>query len=69
MHVKKPFQNDITITEQIAFAAKFYLGQVFAFGRLIKEGVLKWFLPMMCKERALTGSAGPLGGGHPSSGF
>ena len=36
-------------TEQIAFAAVLYFGQVFVFCRLINKSVLEWFLLIMCK--------------------
>ena len=34
-----------------AIAAIFYFGQVFAFSNLINKNVLKWFLPIICKEQ------------------
>ena len=36
-------------SEQIAFAAVFYFGQVFGFCKLINKSVLEWFLLIMCK--------------------
>ena len=36
-------------TEQIAFAAVLYFGQVFVFCRLINKSVLEWFLLITCK--------------------
>ena len=40
----------ILIQEQLAFAAVFYIGQVFVFYRLINKNVLKWFLLLVYKE-------------------
>ena len=37
------------MSEQIAFAAKLYFGQVFVFCRLISKSVFEWFLLMMCE--------------------
>ena len=42
----------ILISDQIAFAAVVYFGQVFGFYRLIIESVLKWFLLIMCINNA-----------------
>ena len=39
----------IIISDQIAFVAVVYFGQVFGFCRLINKSVLKWFLLIMCK--------------------
>ena len=36
-------------SEQIAFTAVLYFGQVFVFCRLINKNVLEWFLLIMCK--------------------
>ena len=36
------------VSEQIAFAAVLYFGQVFVFCKLISKSVLEWFL-LMCK--------------------
>ena len=46
----------MTISEQIALAPMFYLGQVFVFSELINKKVLEWFLLIMCKERNLSRS-------------
>ena len=40
----------ILIQEQLAFAAVFYIGQVFVFCRLINKNMLKWFLLLVYKE-------------------
>ena len=42
----------ILISNQIAFAAVVYFGQVFGFCRLINKSVLKWFLLIMCLNNA-----------------
>ena len=42
----------ILISDQIAFAAVVYFGQVFGFCRLINKSVLKWFLLIMCLNNA-----------------
>ena len=39
----------IIISDQIAFVAVVYFGQVFDICRLINKSVLKWFLLIMCK--------------------
>ena len=44
------------ISEQIALAETFCFVQVFVFCWLIKKNVLEWFLPVMCKEQALSRS-------------
>ena len=38
----------ILTSDEIAFAAVVYFGQVFGFCRLINKSVLKWFLLIMC---------------------
>ena len=46
---KPVYTVKILISEQLAFAAVVYFGQVFVFCRLINKSVLEWFLPIMCK--------------------
>ena len=46
---KPVYTVKILISEQIAFAAVVYFGQVFVFCRLINKSVLEWFLLIMCK--------------------
>ena len=47
---QKPVYTVKTVmSEQIAFAAVLYFGQVFVFWRLINKSVLEWFLLIMCK--------------------
>ena len=42
----------VLVSDQIAFAAVVYFGQVFGFCRLINKSVLKWFLLIMCLNNA-----------------
>ena len=42
----------ILISDQIAFAAVVYFGQVFGFCRLINKSMLKWFLLIICLNNA-----------------
>ena len=57
---------DMAISEQIALAAIFYVGQVFVFSRSIKKNVLEWFLLIVCKEHTLSRSANFLSRNHPT---
>ena len=56
---------NMTISEQIALVAIFYVGQVFAFCRLTNKNVLEWCLLIMCKEHTLSRSAN-LNRNHPT---
>ena len=46
---KPVYTAKILISEQIAFAAVLYFGQVFVSCRLINKSVLEWFLPIIRK--------------------
>ena len=49
----------ILISNQRAFAAVVYFGQVFGFCRLINKSVLKWFLLIMCLNNMYYGKIYP----------
>ena len=53
-------------SEQIAFAAVFYFGQVFGFCKLINKSVLEWFLLIMCKYHTLNRSTTLFSRDHPT---
>ena len=44
----------IIISDQIAFVAVVYFGQVFGFCRLINKSVLKWFLLIMVSTKMVS---------------
>ena len=56
----------ILISDQIAFAAVVYFGQVFGFCRLINKSVLKWFLLIMCLNNAYSNKIYPFSRNHPT---
>ena len=46
---KPAYTVKIVASEQIAFATALYVGQVFAFCRLIDKSLLEWFPLIICK--------------------
>ena len=56
----------ILISEQIALAAMFYFGRVFAFCRLIKKNVLEWFLLVICVNNILCVDLQSFSRNHPT---
>ena len=55
LKLKKKKTVKILISNQIAFAAVVYFGQVFGFCRLISKSVLKWFLLIICLNNTYYG--------------
>ena len=56
----------ILISEQIAFAAVLYFGQVFVFCRLINKSTLEWFLTKLVYTNTLTRSTNSCSRNQPT---
>ena len=54
----------MTIPEQIALAATFYVEQVFVFCRLTNKNLLEWLLQTICKDHTLRTSANLISRNH-----